>query len=321
MPKEIEFDLELILKTGLDISPDCFGILNQGDVVVYCNNTFASIFGITKEETVGKTNKELLKLAWLSKKGIIIDTDDFEHWYEKVENLHGTKDLNQFESDLTDGRWFKITRMNLDNDFILFFGVDITDLKKTQASLENANQQIEILANTDQLTSVHNRRSFNLLAEQEFQRSNRHKHSLSLLLMDLDSFKKVNDNYGHEVGDFVLKAFAQLCKEALRRSDSLSRIGGEEFTILLPMTNWEGARQLAEQIRTKVAAHDFYIESVNCHLNISVSIGVSSLTDKKQSVKDLLVQADNALYTAKENGRNQVVVFPSSSFKLSSNKL
>jgi diguanylate cyclase (GGDEF)-like protein len=309
MVNKIEVDLEVILKTGLDISPDCLGILNQYDVVIYCNNTFASVFGITKEEAIGQTNRALLKLAWSSKQGIVIKTDNFDSWYKNIIKQHKEKSINQFETDLTDGRWFKMTRLSLENGYVLLFAVNITDLKQAQASLEKANRKIEALANTDQLTSVNNRRSFYLIAEHELQNSKHNQHSLSLILMDLDYFKKINDNYGHEAGDFVLKEFALLCKDTLRKSDSLSRIGGEEFTIILPITSSLGAYEIAEKIRSKIEAHDFYIEHLGFCINLTVSIGISSLTYAKQSVKDLLVQADIALYEAKENGRNQVIEY------------
>lgn len=192
---------------------------------------------------------------------------------------------------------------------LFFFGVNITDLKQTQMSLEEANQKIELLANTDKLTSINNRRSFYSIAEQELQKSKKDKHSLALLLLDLDHFKKINDNYGHEIGDFILKEFAALCKNLLRQSDSISRIGGEEFTILLPRTNHLQAYQIAEKIRVKVAEHEFYIENIEHAINISISIGISNLIDEKKSIKELMIEADIALYKAKNIGRNQVVEF------------
>tara|TARA_R110001583_G_scaffold16561_17_gene67914 strand:+ start:10356 stop:11297 length:942 start_codon:yes stop_codon:yes gene_type:complete len=306
MLTEFKLDIEFILKAGLDISPDCFGILHH-DIVVYCNNTFASAFGISKEQAIGKTNRSLLKLAWSSHQGINIETDNFDLWYENnIDKLYEAKTLNQFETDLIDGRWFKMTRMNLENNFTLLFGVNITDLKQTQASLQKANQQIEVLANTDALTATHNRRSFYLLAEQAIKNAKRYYQPLSLLLIDLDHFKKINDNFGHEVGDFVLKEFSYRCQQFIRESDSLSRIGGEEFTILLPQTESAEATIIAEEIRLFINSHSFYIESLDCHVDLSVSIGISALTTKKESIKDLLAQADRALYHSKANGRNQV---------------
>jgi diguanylate cyclase (GGDEF)-like protein/PAS domain S-box-containing protein len=309
MPDTLDIDLEFILKKGLDYSTDCFGILNKDDVVVYCNDTYASVFGLTKEEVLGKKNKVLLRSSWSMKRGIIINAENFEEWYENIEQLHKEKSQNQFETDLSDGRWFKITRTNIGDDYILLFGVDITDIKKTQASLEKANQQIERLANTDILTEVHNRRSFDFIAKKEVKRALCHQQQLSLLLMDLDFFKRINDNHGHDVGDFILREFARLCKVQLRESDYLSRIGGEEFTILLPMTDTMGAYKIAEHIRKIINNHHFYFDKNTVPIKITVSIGISSLKDAKQSIKAMMIQADKALYTAKNNGRNQVIEY------------
>ncbi|MGB5446535.1 MAG: diguanylate cyclase [Psychromonas sp.] len=306
MLEESENGLELILKEGLDLSLDCFGILNQEDIVIHCNNTFANVFGITKEQAIGRSNKELLRSAWATKQGIIIDTDDFNQWYQNIDSLHKEKGFNQFETDLSDGRWFKMTRVNMERGYIMFFGVDITDLKKTQKSLEEANRHIENLANTDQLTGLNNRRAFHLIADQEIKKARRYKQPLSLLLIDMDYFKQINDNYGHEAGDFVLHEFATLCQTLLRLPDLLCRIGGEEFVILLPMTGEDGARQIAERICVSVASHDFYFERLNCFIHVSVSIGLSYLSGREQSIQEILTRADVALYTAKQNGRNQV---------------
>ncbi|WED24719.1 diguanylate cyclase [Vibrio sp. JC009] len=307
MPDTTPASLELIIRQGLDSSPDCFGILNHLGKVIYCNNTFAAAYGITKEEAYGKTNKELLKLAWENQQGILIETDDFDAWYENVEKLQKERKLNSFETDFTDGRWFKMTRTNLDNGYILLFGVDITGLKDTQNSLEKANLRIEALANTDQLTGIGNRRSFMTKSNYEIKRAKRYKQPLSLLILDLDYFKQINDNYGHDGGDFVLRHFACLCAELLRQTDSLFRIGGEEFAILLPMTNIDAAQHIAERIRSHISAHSFYFKDMNQYIDVSVSIGVGYLTDTEHSVKAILTQADNALYQAKRKGRNQVV--------------
>lgn len=300
--------IEAIIRQGLDMSPDCFGILNQEGVVVYCNETFAGAYGLSKEQAMGKTNRELLRLAWENKKGINIEAEDFDLWYRNIEKLQQEKKLNSFETDFTDGRWFKMTRSNMENGYILLFGVEITDLKETQVSLEKAYQRIESMAYTDQLTGVRNRRSFMYLFNREVKRAQRYQHPLTLLVMDLDHFKSINDNYGHEGGDFVLRRFAKLCLDQMRGSDWLFRIGGEEFAVLLPMTDVPGARHTAERIRKQIDSYNFFFKDLNQHIEVSVSIGISCLTGTQQTVKDILVSADKALYEAKRAGRNQVVV-------------
>lgn len=312
MAKHSEITLEFLFREVLDSVPDSFGILNAEREVVYCNSTFASMFGVSKEEAIGKHHKDLLEIAWHSSSGVKIDADDFATWFENLIRTQASTPVGHFESDMKDGRWYKMTRINLKNGFMLVFGVDITDLKNTQKSLEVANQQIELLANTDQLTGVNNRRAFDLLSAQEIERAIRYRQPLSLLALDIDFFKSINDNYGHEGGDEVLKEFARLCNALLRQSDSLCRIGGEEFAILLPMSSLSAARQIAERIRSNVEQHTFPLSHLNQTINITVSIGISYLIDTDAEIKALLARADSALYQAKGHGRNRVVEFTQS---------
>ncbi|MGX9460250.1 diguanylate cyclase [Shewanella sp. A14] len=306
MQKSPPVSLEPILLEALTLTPNCFGVLNHNKEVIYCNQHFASIFGTTAENAIGKKSGDLLRHAWKTKQGVIINTNNFEQWLENLHKLHSEKALNQYETDLSDGRWFKMTRINLDSGYTIIMGADITNLKQAQTSLEQAHQQIENLVNTDQLTGVHNRRSYNQLAKQECARAIRFDQPLSLLVIDIDYFKVINDNFGHDGGDSILKQFAQICNDLLRQSDSLSRIGGEEFTIILPMTDSEGAMIIAERIRDHIAKYSFNTTQTNKNINVTVSIGVSSLTARDNEIKDLFSRADKAMYCAKRGGRNQV---------------
>ncbi len=300
-----EVSLELLLKNSLDLSPDCFCVYDN-EVVLYCNDHFADIFGTSKEKAIGSKYKALLRQAWLSQKGVIIDTDDFDAWLSDLDKAHDELSISQFETDLTDGRWFRMSRTTLACGYTVVFGVDITELKRTQKALEEANKHIEQLANTDQLTGVNNRRAFESIAKHEVAIATRYKHPLSLLTLDIDFFKRINDNYGHEAGDDVLKQFTQLCSGIIRESDILCRIGGEEFVILLPVTESTAARKLAERIRSRIADNEFYLSSQNKKIPMTVSIGISQRNEFDESIDEVLARADSALYQAKNNGRNQV---------------
>ena len=303
-----DFDLEGIIVNGLDISPDCYAVMHgDNNEVVYCNNTFADLFDSDKKKVIGATNDELLRMSWESKRGIKIVTDDFELWLNKLNMLHETKNINQFETDLFDGRWFRMTRMNLDNDFKVFFGVDITELKNLQTKLEQANQHIEHLANTDFLTNVHNRRYFETISEKEFLSSKRYNSNFALLLLDIDFFKKINDKYGHESGDEILIELAGICNGLIRKSDSFSRIGGEEFVILLPKTTLKQANILAESIRDFIEKHKFTINRFQKSINLTISIGISVNSKNDKCINEIVNRADEALYLAKDMGRNKVV--------------
>lgn len=174
--------------------------------------------------------------------------------------------------------------------------------------LETANRRLEEMTAIDGLTQVKNRAFFDSHMESEWRRNARARHDLSLLLLDVDHFKKVNDTYGHLAGDACLKHMAQLCRECLNRpGDFVARYGGEEFAILLCHTHLEGATVVAERMREKVATTPLDWEGKT--ITLTVSIGVSSTIPTADSnMKGLIQSADNALYAAKHAGRNRVQV-------------
>jgi diguanylate cyclase (GGDEF)-like protein len=168
-------------------------------------------------------------------------------------------------------------------------------------------KEIQRLANQDPLTNCFNRRHFMTLAEQELQRAVRYKRSLSLIFLDIDFFKKFNDQYGHQIGDQVLRCVVNLCQEQLRTVDIMGRYGGEEFVILMPETSTEGALQAAERIRGEI--ENMKVMTTSGELSVTVSIGITSLlfnSRKTPSLDDLIKRADQALYSAKLSGRNSV---------------
>lgn len=173
-----------------------------------------------------------------------------------------------------------------------------------------AEQELARLAQTDFLTNLANRRHFMGLAEQEMARTFRYGGSLAVLMLDIDHFKNINDTYGHKAGDIVLQHFAMLCRQELRDIDTVGRIGGEEFAVLLPQTDDKGAREIAERLRQVTAEAEVALEDGR-HLNFTVSIGVAAQQGGGASVDSLLVQADKALYEAKTQGRNRVAAYQS----------
>ncbi len=180
--------------------------------------------------------------------------------------------------------------------------------------LENAcnHERLKRVGLTDFLTSVNNRRYFDQRLLEEMTRCKRQGSATSCLLLDIDFFKKINDNYGHRVGDQVLKEFAVLIRQQLRVSDVLARYGGEEFVVLLVDTPLSLSIEIAERIRSELEQHRTVIESGDA-LQITVSIGVALIEGRSnqqsaEQMGDVLVeQADQALYRAKNEGRNQVV--------------
>jgi diguanylate cyclase (GGDEF)-like protein len=172
--------------------------------------------------------------------------------------------------------------------------------------VEDEKARLEKLAITDFLTGIYNVRYFYHRTIEEFSRCQRYSLPISCLMVDIDFFKKVNDKYGHRTGDVVLKEFAQMLKRRSRKSDVLARYGGEEFIFLLPQTPREGAIAEGERIRRLVTEHKF--RSLRNSKGLTVSIGVSTYPHPKiHSHEDLISLADDALFTAKNTGRDRVV--------------
>ena len=176
---------------------------------------------------------------------------------------------------------------------------DITDRKEMEWKLEQE-------AHTDPLTGCANRRYFLELAERELARAQRYTEQVSVLMLDLDHFKAINDKHGHQAGDLVLQKFVQVCKLTLRAEDLIGRLGGEEFAILLPETGRNKALDAAERVCRAVAATEVPLEGVP-PIRFTASIGVATLAPEESSIEAIFGRADQALYEAKHAGRNRVV--------------
>lgn len=182
------------------------------------------------------------------------------------------------------------------------------DLEQEIVERQKAQTQLLELATTDSLTGLHNRRHFMDSAHQEFDRARRYQMPLSLLLLDADHFKAINDRYGHPVGDQALQALAAIGRRLLREVDLFARIGGEEFAILLPQTDHPAAWNVAERLRQAII--DQPTITGEGPLRLTVSLGLASLGPATVDLDDLLRRADVALYQAKQNGRNRVASAP-----------
>lgn len=190
--------------------------------------------------------------------------------------------------------------------------------------LRNANNEVEMLyisvqdvtevvsyqkklvamSNTDQLTGAYNRNYMESHLIREIERSRRYNHGLSLLMIDVDLFKAINDSYGHPCGDYALKTICQRITATIRKSDSLIRYGGDEFSIIMPETTKKDAYKVADTIRKAICDHPFTFADMT--FNTTISIGVANLDQDTDDVESMLKKADEALYTAKQSGRNTV---------------
>ncbi|MCG8568341.1 MAG: diguanylate cyclase [Desulfobacterales bacterium] len=187
----------------------------------------------------------------------------------------------------------------------LQIATDITDLKE-------ASRIIEKMSVTDELTQIYNRRYFHERLEQETQRAVRYNTQLSLVFMDIDRFKLVNDFHGHQAGDSILVGIADQIRLNVRKADVVARYGGEEFVVILPETESEGAMRFAEKLRVNIESRTFDIDNGRA-LSVTASFGVTSLKNDSGSINELCAElirsADMALYASKKNGRNKVTVF------------
>jgi diguanylate cyclase (GGDEF)-like protein len=185
-------------------------------------------------------------------------------------------------------------------------GIRVLELER---SLKKANDEIRVLSITDRLTGCYNRLYMDERLEPEIKRAKRYRHWLSVIMCDLDHFKQVNDTYGHQVGDVVLKKFAEVINQSIRdKVDWAVRYGGEEFIIILPETDLEGAHVVAERLRRSIAGTPFASEEKN--FSITASFGVAGLNEKtpweKLTIDHIIQFADDLLYAAKDAGRNQI---------------
>lgn len=286
--------------------------------------------------THNKKQKEYYQNILDSSTNIVVVTDGqeisyaneiFFHYFKQYENLEAMskqhfcicdlfiKEDGFIQKNMNGVSWIEYltsknvqinkAKIKVDNNIYIFV-ITISKLKeyrgKVLVILEDVTSQ-ETLLNmsiTDELTQIGNRRHFNLHFESEVSRSKRYENHLSLIMCDIDFFKDVNDKYGHDKGDEVLVNYAQLISSHLRNEDIFCRVGGEEFTILLPNTGKDNAQKLAEKLR-------IVIEQYKISLAITMSFGVVELS-MDENAGELYKRADEALYQAKESGRNRVVV-------------
>jgi diguanylate cyclase (GGDEF)-like protein len=181
------------------------------------------------------------------------------------------------------------------------------ELEEKRAELQEANQRLSFLATRDPLTGILNRRHFLELAEIEMARSRRSRRQFSIFLADIDHFKRINDTYGHTVGDAVIRAVAGRFSQTLRATDILARYGGEEMVGLLPETDESAAVALAERLRREIEGRPVVCEQAE--VQVTVSIGMAQSVGE-ESIDATLERADKALYAAKHGGRNRVAVEP-----------
>jgi diguanylate cyclase (GGDEF)-like protein/PAS domain S-box-containing protein len=284
------------------------------------NEAWVTLTGYTKEEAIGqnariiksgKHNLTFYKKMW----GVILAG---KVWHGELINKKKNGSLYFEEQTIT-------PVLDAQGNIINFIAIklDITErklreaeLRRTKEKLEAANLELQIafkherhLASTDALTGVSNRRYLYERAGHEFDIARRYKQPLSVIMFDLDHFKQINDTFGHAMGDLMLERATQLALAQLRDTDLIGRFGGEEFVIVLPMTNVHQAYLLAERIRMAVST--ISIETKESLATVTLSIGIAEAIQDPQdeSIDNVINRADEAMYVAKRSGRNRTMIF------------
>ena len=184
---------------------------------------------------------------------------------------------------------------------------DVTDIASNKKALEGANKELESLSRTDRLTMLNNRGYWEECLETEYNRLQRYDTTSSLVMFDIDHFKNVNDTYGHQAGDEVIRVISKLLRESLRKTDIAGRYGGEEFGIILGHTSADNAMIYCERLRK--AIEDTTVVHDNIEITFTVSLGICEASKKLENYEEWLEKTDKALYMSKENGRNQTTLF------------
>lgn len=288
-----------------DVSRDGYAIFTEDDRLLCANRAFMDVFFVDEAKLIGQYFNDIMHHAFLSNKGPRIDTDNIDNWLNRVQQLRRSREFRLFEVDLVDGRWFLFSEQTLPNKEMLLQTKDITKQKIIEQHLNEHARRLTDLALTDELTQIANRRSFVASVESEITRCSRQQSAMAFFLLDIDHFKNVNDSYGHQAGDTVLRQIAALVKSTLREYDIFGRIGGEEFGVFLAQTDRSTAEEVAERLRQLIATETLYIDGQQ--LNVTLSIGIA-LAREKTSFEQLYADADAALYQAKHSGRNRVIV-------------
>lgn len=278
----------------IEHSPAATYVKNREGRYLLVNRQHEEVTGLSRAQVLGKTDAELFPEA---------DAEAYRRVDLEVMASGGTIEAEEVVRSERGESFFlsvKFPTRNSANEITGICGIstDITPIKHYQKELERLSQ-------FDELTNLFNRRHFISLAKHELNRSSRYRSKLSVMMLDIDHFKRINDGHGHKTGDLVLANIGKQIGDTLRNSDIAGRMGGEEFAILLPETDLEQASILAERLRKQVAETWLDIGDGRT-LNCTLSIGLATKSDQQIDLENLLHQADTALYAAKNSGRNKV---------------
>lgn len=296
----ISQEITRLIATGIGISSTGFGLFTPDDTLAFASPAYAQIFDL---QPAARTFSDIIRHCHRARTGMIVATDDIEDWLRTVNTKRRQAPERVFEIDLQDGRWFWATEVTFDGGWLMLTLSDITQLKANERTLRQARDAAIHWAETDALTGLHNRRFIMERLTELVQASRVSKASLCAALLDVDHFKTINDRHGHDAGDQVLQHFATVSRQAVRKSDFLARVGGEEFLLLMPGAEAADAFAVVDRLGEQIAQSWPLGQGV---LRYTLSAGVVQLG--AEDGQELYKRADQALYQAKDSGRNRVEI-------------
>jgi diguanylate cyclase (GGDEF)-like protein len=288
----------------LDVTQDGYAIFSTEDNLIGCNQAFADFMCIAFTQIIGQNFDQLYRISFANQQGPNIETKNIEQWLKDAQSKRRSQEFRIFEVDHTDGSWYLMSEQTLPSGELLLQAKNISSQKLLEQTLCDRIHKITSMALTDELTQIANRRSFIAEVKSEINLYKRNEQVFTFCLLDIDYFKKINDQYGHQVGDTVLLQLCTLIKTMLREYDHFGRIGGEEFGILLRDTPIQEAKDIINRLREKIMSTQFNNTKAPVQLTISIGLVESWLSS---TFELLYSKADVALFAAKDQGRNQMV--------------
>lgn len=326
-----------ILNNALNSMHEALVAYGEDGCLLFCNQAFLEMYGYTTDEASPGTHFRMLGEIDIHRGNVVVEDEEGGDYLQRKaayrESLKGS-----FTVKLQDGRWIRTTDRSIPNGGFVSVHVDITELKEAQERMSEAENQArqhqrelaqlnqsleqqivertreleeakliaERQARTDPLTELNNRRAFFETAGVIHESACRFGRPYSIMMIDIDHFKNVNDTHGHMIGDQVIQELSRAIVTVIRRSDMAARIGGDEFVAILPETSAQDVRVLADRLR--IACSDNVLPLDGKELQFSVSIGIAEHKGDETSITQVISRADEALYQAKKKGRNSVVV-------------
>lgn len=284
------------------MTPVLIALYDTDDRLRHANTSFRRSFGLGDNDF--PTWADIIRGNYNARTGLIIKTNDFEAWLLSAQSRRGKLPFRGLELDMHDGRWLWMTETVQPDGWMLCVATDITTLSQNHRSLRQDRDIALRAAQTDELTGTSNRRFvFAKLASQIENVQNGTECAFGLCVIDMDFFKHINDRFGHQGGDRVLRDFVKIAHASIRRSDCFGRIGGEEFMLIMPRTSMEECLGIVERLLDKVRQSRPFASDPDFSYSCSAGVAIHR---PGETASEIYTRADRALYQAKQDGRSRV---------------